>query len=53
MGQLQSGMSEKWIQQWTRHRLTDALRQYERTSESQLVNIMSGERSDEQQHRGK
>ena len=52
----QSGVSEKLIQQQTGHRSTDALRQYERTSESQLVevsNIMSGEQSDEQQHGGK
>ena len=52
----QSGVSEKLIQQRTGHRLTYALRQYERTSESQLVevsNILSGEQSDEQQHRGK
>ena len=52
----QSGVSEKLIQQRTGHRSTDALRQYERTSESQLVevsNIMSGEKSDKQQHGGK
>ena len=50
----QSGVSEKLIQQWTGHRSTDALRQYKRTSESQLVeisNIMAGEQSNEQKHR--
>lgn len=50
----QSGVSEKLIQQRTGHRSTDALRQYERTSESQLVEtskIMAGEQSNEQKHR--
>ena len=49
----QSGVPEKLIQQRTGHRSIDALRQYERTSESQLVeisNIISGGESDEHKH---
>jgi len=45
-----SGVSEKLIQQRTGHRSVEALRQYEHTSESQLVeisNIMSGEQPTE------
>ena len=45
-----SGVTEKLIQQKTGHRSVEALRQYERTFESQLVemsNIISDEQSNE------
>ena len=50
-----AGVSEKLIQQRTGHRSIEALRQYERTSETQLVdisNIMSGGLSTEQEAKG-